>query len=58
MSKKPCTKKTIKETLKEIFLTSWAFTGYATFFHILVLVGLQLKYGNLAGFHSLLQLLT
>ena len=32
MSKEPCTKKAIKETLKEIFLTNWAFVAYATFF--------------------------
>ena len=32
VSKEPCIKKTLKETLKEIFLTSWAFVAYAAFF--------------------------
>ena len=32
MSNEPCTKKRINETLKEIFLTSWAFVVYATVF--------------------------
>ena len=32
MSKEPCTKKTIKGTLKEVFLTSCTFVVYATIF--------------------------
>ena len=32
MPKEPCTKKTIKGTLKEIFLASWAFVAYVGFF--------------------------
>ena len=32
MQKKPCTKKTIKRTLTEIFISSWAFVVYGTIF--------------------------